>query len=133
MVGRNLVSTFQLSFTYFFLPFTQLVCSVVMRIMTSTFNYFLTINMVFISEVTANFRSLIDSSVFVILSNLVVSQFRCDFSGIMLIYTNFLKFTHGQFCCLIATNAFRSADLAEVNTDHQAIWDHVIGAPPYSR
>lgn len=89
--------------------------------------------MVFISEVTANFRSLIDSSVFVILSNLVVSQFRCDFSGIMLIYTNFLKFTHGQFCCLIATNAFRSADLAEVNTDHQAIWDHVTGAPPYSR
>lgn len=30
-------------------------------------------------------------------------------------------------------NVFGSADLAELNSDHQAVWDHVIGAPPYGR
>lgn len=69
------------------------------------------------------------------MSNLVVSQLRCAISGITLIYTDFLKSTHGRFCflCLMDENAFRSADLAELNSDHQAIWDHVIGAPPYGR
>lgn len=69
------------------------------------------------------------------MSDLVVSQLRCDISGIMLIYTDFLKATHRQFCflCLKDKNAFRSADLAELNSDHEAVWDHVIGAPPYGR
>jgi len=30
-------------------------------------------------------------------------------------------------------NAFGSADLAESNSDNAAVWDRVIGAPPYGR
>lgn len=37
------------------------------------------------------------------------------------------------FSALMDKNAIRSAELAELNSDHQAVWDHVIGAPPYGR